>query len=642
VRRTLGAPVLFAIVYVSVVSVAYFALGAIGARALGLTPLVFLLAAVMFALAAFTYVEGASLHPDRAGATVFARYAFNELVSFVAGWAILLDYVLIVAVAALSATHYLGPIWDPADDGGVEELLLCLVIIGFVAAGNVRGFRAGRAIRVLALVVADIGLQVVLLAIGLVQFLDLELLTATIELGEAPAWDDLLFALGVATVVFIGLESAAGLAGEINVSRRGLRRLVGSVVGVVGIVYVGIAVVAMTAMPVVGNSTALALHNLEAPILGITRRLDPDWLAGAMTYVFAVVATATLVAAANSAMLGLSRLAYSLARNRQIPSALGKLHPTRSTPFVLIALAAVAAAALVWPRDLEFLVGLFAFGALLTLTLAHASLVVLRFREPHARRPYRMPLNVAVRGRSLPVTAVVGALLSALVWVTVVVTHEGARVVGGLWMLGGVVLYVVYRRTEGKPLLRRVMVPEEALRAERAPRAEYGSILVPVTGTPLDDDIMQTAGRLAAGEDELAVGADGGPQIEAIWVFEVPMALPIDAPMSEAQQRRAADALRRAKVVGEEYAGVTVQTARVRARSVGAKIVEEARRRGVQAIVMGAEPPSRVRGGALLGGRAGARADFLGAVTKYVAEKADCQVIITAPPADDEPVAAGG
>ena len=145
---------------------------------------------------------------------------------------------------------------------------------------------------------------------------------------------------------------------------------------------------------------------------------------------------------------------------------------------------------------------------------------------------------------------------------------------------------------------------------------------MPLFGTPLDDDIVQTAGRLAAEEDTDALEEDEGATIEALWVFEVPMSLPIDAALPEAQLKRARAALRRAKAVGEEYEGVEVATATVRARRAGAAIVEEARRRGVQAIVLAAEEPSRIRGGALLGGRGGPLDNFVGEVTKYVVSKA--------------------
>jgi APA family basic amino acid/polyamine antiporter len=203
-------------------------------------------------------------------------------------------------------------------------------------------------------------------------------------------------------------------------------------------------------------------------------------------------------------------------------------------------------------------------------------------------------------------------------------------------MAFGLLTYVIYRRTQGKSLLKRVTVPEAALRMERD-ELEYGSILVPLTGTPLDDDMIQTAGRLAGQEIDSGLEHPEST-IEALWIFEVPMALPIDARLPDAQLERARAALRRAKAVGEEYEGVEVATATVRARRAGTAIVDEARRRGVQAIVLAAEEPSRIRGGALLGGRGGPMDNFVGDATKYVVSKASCEVILTAPPSSDVPV----
>jgi APA family basic amino acid/polyamine antiporter len=241
-----------------------------------------------------------------------------------------------------------------------------------------------------------------------------------------------------------------------------------------------------------------------------------------------------------------------------------------------------------------------------------------------------MPLNVRVGGALLPLPALAGAVVSIAAWGSVVVLHAGARFVGFGWLLFGLVLYLVYRTTQDKSVTKRVTVPEAALRQE-VREAEYGSILVPIFGNALDDDIVQTAGRLAA--EEATDEAEGeGATIEALWVFEVPMALPIDARLPDAQLERARAALRRAKAVGEEYEGVEVATATVRARRAGQAIVEEARRRGVEAIVLAAEEPSRIRGGALLGGRVPLD-NFVGDVTKYVVQKAPCRVILTAPPA---------
>jgi APA family basic amino acid/polyamine antiporter len=631
VRRSLGQPVLFAIVYVVVASTLYYSLGVVAGHALGLTPFVYLAGGIFFLLAAMTYVEGSSLHQDRGGATVFARYAFNELVSFVAGWAILLDYLILIAVTAFTATNYLAAFYGPIGHGGLETAVT-LAILLYVAAGNIRGFGPGRVPRIMLLFAADLVLQALMIVLGLVVFFSFHDWTHAIDLGVHPRWDDAIFALGVAAVVFTGLESASGLAGEVRVGRRGLKRLVGSATLTVVVLYVGIALVAITALPVVGGSTQLGHRYVQDPVIGIAEAFRGHWYMNPLKYAVAATASLTLIAAANSAMLGLSRLAYLLSTNRQIPSALGRLHPARSTPYVLVTIGAVIAAALTLPHDLEFLVGIYAFGALLGLTIAHLSVVVLRFREPARDRPYKTPLNVRFRGAEVPLPAVAGALLSFLAWLSVLILHHGARYVGLGWMVLGMVGYVVYRRVDGKPLLRRVVVPDTALRGERR-EAEYGSILVPLFGGQLDDDIVQTAGRLAAEEDEEALDEDKGATIEALWIFEIPMSLPLDARIPDAQLDRARAALRRAKAVGEEYEGVEVATAIVRARRAGPAIVEQAKRLGVQAIVLAAEEPSKIRGGGRLGGRGGRLENFVGDVTKYVVAKAPCQVILTAPPA---------
>ena len=168
------------------------------------------------------------------------------------------------------------------------------------------------------------------------------------------------------------------------------------------------------------------------------------------------------------------------------------------------------------------------------------------------------------------------------------------------------------------------------LRAEPPRERDYGSVLVPLFGTDLDDDIVQTAALLVSGEptDEAAIDT---ATIEAIWIFVIPMSLPLDASLPEAQLKHARQVLARAKAVGEEYTGVEVATATVRTRRAGYAIVDEARRRGVEAIVLGAEEPSTIRGGARLGGRGGPLEGYVGDVTKYVVRKADCRVIVTAP-----------
>jgi APA family basic amino acid/polyamine antiporter len=642
-RRVIGSPTLFAVVYSTVAAALYFSIGQVADRALGLTPVVFGGAALFFVLGVMTYVEGASLHQERAGATVFARYAFNELVSFVAGWAILLDFVILLALAILTAANYLAAFWGPLGHG-VGETVTSIALIGYVAVANVVGFSAARIRRIIALTALDIAVQVLLIIVGLALVFNVHVLTDNIHLGTTPGWDDVGFALAIAAAAAVtGLDASSGLAGEVAISRRGLKRLVAARGLSVLVLYVGISLVALTAVPVVGGHSPLGKS--DAPLLPVVAGLDASaWVREALRYLVAGVGALALIAAANSSMLGLSRLTYSLATNRQIPSLLGRLHPTRATPFMAIGLAATLAIALVLPHDLEFLVSIYAFGAMLTMTIAHLSVIVLRFREPTRDRPYRIPFSIRIGSASVPIPAVLGGLLAFAGWISVLALHEGARYVGLAWMAFGLVLYIVYRLSEGKPLLKRVTIPASALTHDEAREKRergYGSMLVPLLGTSLDDDIVQTAGRLAAierlDEEPRDVRADDDDdivaEIEAIWVFEVPLSLPLDAALPEKRIAEAKAALARAKRVGEEYQGVVVNTAIVRARRAGAKIVEEARRRGVEVIVMAAEEPSRIRGGALLGGRGGPLENYVGDATRHVVDKAPCRVILTAPPA---------
>jgi basic amino acid/polyamine antiporter, APA family len=621
---------LFAVVYTTSVSSVYFALGVVAHRANGLTPAVFLVAGLFFGLTAMTYAEGASLHPERGGSAVFARYAFNELVSFVAGWSIFLDYTILIGVTALTVPSYLAAFAAPIGHGALE-IAVAFAVIALVAVDNLTGVSARRLRPRLLITVADLILQALIIVLGLALVFNADNLTASINLGTAPTAADLAYALPIAVIAFTGIEAAASIAGEVNASRKQVKWLVGPGSWVIVLIYVGISLVGVGALPVHDGMTALGTTHIKAPVLGVVEAFHPQWLADVLKYAVAIGGAAGLFAAAGSAMLGVSRVGYSLATNRQIPSAIGRLHGRWGTPYVVIGAAALIAAALVLPTNLDFLVGIYAFGAMLAFTIAHASVVALRFRERDRERPYRVPMSISIRGAEVPIPAVVGAVASGLGWLALLVFHAGARYVGLSWLAGGIVLYVVYRKTQQKPLLRRVTIPERALRYE-ALEPEFGSILVPILGTALDDDIIQTAGRLA-GETRDDLESEGAV-IEAIWVFELPLALPMDAPLPDAQVKRAREALARAKLVGEEYEGVEVATAIVRARRAGEAIVREARRRGVEAIVLAAEESSRVRGGSLFGGVGGPLENYVGDVSRYVIAKAPCRVILTAPPAD--------
>jgi APA family basic amino acid/polyamine antiporter len=621
-KKQLGSPALFGIVQGFIAASIYFSTGLVAERALGLTWAVFLAGGVLFAVIVPCYVEGASLHQDRGGATVIARYAFNELVSFIAGWAICLDYLILVALCAFASTDYLGVFWSGFNDG-LSEFLIASAIVLYVALVAIRGGGPRRFERAAILVLGDLVLQTLIVLLGLALLFQPEVLTDPASIGGSPSLEDMIFTFPLVLVAFSGIDASSGLAGQVKIGRAGLRRLIGVRLIAAMVPYLGIALVASSVLPQTGSTW------IEAPLLGVADSFEQAWLREPLKYLVAISAVVILVSAAQAAMLGLSRLGYALAVNRQIPSRMGSLHRTRATPVGIIAFGAVAAICLLIPADLEFLAAICAFGATVAFTIVGLSVVRLRYKEPDRDRPYKMPLNIRFRGGEVPVLGVLCVVMSAIAFVALMVEHGNSRWVGVTWMVVGISLYVGYRTSQGKPVLKRVTVPEAAL-TRRAAEAEFGSMLVPVLGTPLDDDIMQTAGRLAA--EENADDGEGGAVIEALWIFEVPMALPLDTRVPEAELKRARAALKRAKAVGEEYEGVEVATAVVRARRAGEAIVREAKRRGVEAVVLAAEEPTRVGGGLRLGGKPGLQDTSVGETTRYVVNKAHCRVILTAPP----------
>jgi APA family basic amino acid/polyamine antiporter len=634
-RRFLGVPWLFAVAYSAVGFSLYFAIGVVADRGLGLTPLIFLAAGVLFVLTTLTYTEGSVMFLERGGSTTIARYAFNELVSFAAGWAILIDYVIVIALAAITVPHYLAPISDSFSHSG-GELATAGAVIAVVAGINMLGITGrGRQRVLVVLALADLALQLAVIGVGVAVAFEPDLLTAELDPFASPSVEDVIYAAVIATVAFAGIEAASDLAPDLEFEPRDLKRVLTAGAVLVPLVYAAMAAVALMAVPVVatpqGPETELAGRFIDDPIMGVVQSYEPAWLSDVMRWAVAVVAPVVLVWAASTSMLGVSRHIYVLATNRQIPSWLGKLGREHTTPYVAIGIAAVMAFGLVIPADIEFLAGVYAFGALLAISIAHLAVIRLRVIDPERERPYRIPLDVTVRGHRLPLPAMIAAVITILAWASVIAFHNGALYLGGGWMVFGLVGYVIYRRVvEGTSVTRRVMVPAEALMKE-APDVAYGSILVPIFGTELDDDIVGTAGRLAAAAEPDS--PDGrGSRLDVIYVMALPLTVPVDAPPPKEQLERAEAALRRAREVGEEYESVDVATELVSARTVGAGIVEAARTRGVEAIVMGGEPPTRVRGGAILGGIGASRPPEIGEVTEYVLRKAPCRVLLTAPP----------
>jgi APA family basic amino acid/polyamine antiporter len=637
-------PGLFVAVYSAVGFSIYFSLGVVADRGLGLTPVIFLAAGLLFVVTTLSYVEGGAMLRERGGSSSFARNAFNELIAFIAGWAILIDYLIVAALAAISVPHYLEPISSNLSEAGWEIGVAGAVIVAACVLNmlNITGRSRERPLAILAL--ADIALQLAVVIVGVLAVFHPDRLTDQINLFTSPDFHDIVYASVVAMLAYAGIEAASDLAPDINVNPRDLKRIVSVGALAVPLVYAGMAAIALMAVPVVagpnGPETALGHQYVEAPVLGVVSAYHPVWVSHVMRWLVALVATPVLFWAVTTALLGVSRHIYTLAINRQIPSWLGKLNSRHATPQVAIAISGVIAIGLVLPTNVKLLAGLYAFGAMLAITIAQLSILRLRVTQPDRPRPFRVPLDVKWRGAQLPLPALFAAVVSALAFLSVLAYHVTARWVGLGWMTFGLLFYVIYRKGfEGTTLTKRVTVSEKAL-TKQVPEVAFRNILVPIFGTKLDDDIVATAGRLAAAEQEEAESGEEETRVDLVYVIEVPLTLPLDAKLPDGIEAGAQRALKRASDVAEEYEDVKVTAEVVRARGIGAGIVESARRYNSEAIVIGGEPPTRIKGGAKLGGIGAAKPAEIGAATEYVLKKAPCRVLLTAPPeAAPEPTA---
>jgi basic amino acid/polyamine antiporter, APA family len=576
-RRSVGVPGLFATAYGNVGSSIYYALGLVALHALGLTPVVFMVAGCLFALTAKTYAEGAAMFPEAGGSSSFARHAFNELASFFAGWALTLDYIITIAISAFFVPHYLGAFF-PALRHNPGDIIGGIAVVAILAALNIRGLKESAKLN-LVLAVVDLGTQVLLVAVGAVLVLNPSLLVDQVHLGTAPSWSELVFALSVAMVAYTGIETVSNMAEEAREPDRDIPRAVNLVLIAVLGVYAGISLVALSALPVTEDAhghfaTALGTQYEADPVLGIVSSLGlSPALAKGLSYYVGLLAATILFIATNAGLIGISRLSWSLSEHRQLPKAFSSLHPKYRTPAFTIVFYSVLAALLIIPGKTDFLGNLYSFGAMLSFTTAHVAVLALRVKDPDRARPYRAPMNFGWRGKTLSLTPVLGAIGTFAAWVSVVALHVEARTVGIGWMVVGLVGYAIYRRRQGLDLTTRARIE----RGERPPDFDelaYRSALVPIFGDDVDASALAAAAKLV----------DPEATVDALYVLPVPSQLSLDSGLAE-EEERARSVLEAARIAGRRR-GIKVRTNLVRTRNPARAILDEARRLHVEVIYL--------------------------------------------------------
>ncbi len=607
-ERVLGTGALFSTAYGNVGSSIYYALGLVAVFALGMTPVVFLIAGLIFMCTAATYTEATTMFPEAGGSSSFARRAFNEFWSALTAWAQMLNYIITVAISAFFLPHYLGVVWEPLLTAP-GDILCGVAVVLILSAVNVVGVKEAAGLNVV-LAILDFLTQTALVIVGLVLVFSPEVLVDNVDFGTTPTVSDFLIAIPVGMVAFTGIDTISNMAEEARDSGRTVPQAMRLVVVAVMAISLTLPAVALSAMPVENGETLLALSSEEGgyasnPIQGVVVNLGLGDLQPAAEVYVGLLASTILLVATNAGLIGLSRLSYSMGQYRQLPEGLRRLHPRFRTPYIAIVVFGSIACLTMLPGEAEFLGTVYAFGAMLAFTMAHASVVALRIKEPDRERPYRAPLNVTVRGRSIPLASVLGGLGTGIAFFVVTILNFETLVTGTLWLALGMTIYVVYRRRLGLTLTetRKIVLPEPIVERE----VEYESVLVVFDEGRYSPEAMSTAVQLAARRRR---------GIHVLVTVSVPPNLPIEAAMP-AEEQRARSVIDQARVRGGRR--VSGHWEKVRPGGTGRLIVDEARSIKARAIVT-AMPPRR------------AGATVFGKTLETVLAERPCRVIITSSP----------
>ncbi len=678
-RGTLGVPALFSTAYGNVGSSIYYALGVVAASALGLTPLVFILTGLLFVTIAWSYAEATAALPEAGGSASFARRAFNEMVSFGVGWGQMLVYTATIAISALFVPQYLAVFWPILGDFPYNVIGGILTVIILVAI-NIFGIKEAAAVNVL-LALLDLSTQVLIMIIAVVLLLEPSILISQVHLGVAPTWTQFLYGLAIGTVAYTGIETVSNMAEEAKNPGRDVPRAINFVIVAVLVVYIGIPLAGLSAMPVQSNTvpmdparlgytlpvevtpgepegtyvladdhatvvyvpvapaedgttvipaqqppenaigevdgqpvavlygTQLGSNYKGDPVLGVVRFLPESvsWLKAILAPWVGILAATILFIGANAGIIGVSRLTYSFGQHHQMPPRLGRLHARRKTPFVSIILFGVIACALMLPGQTNLLADVYVFGSMISFTAAHISVIVLRIKEPDLPRPWRAPLNIRVRGRLLPLTAIIGGLGTFAVWIVIVWFQSTSRIIGFAWIIVGLGVYIVYRRSRGYSLtqpVERVVMPESMQED-----VVYNQILVPVVGTRVSDLMMVLACQLATEKKS---------SIDGLYVIEVPLNLPLNARLTQ-ERAKAERILNAAALIASQFK-VKFRPHIVTARQAGRAVCDQAEELRSEVIIIGTMRKRRI-------------ADrVFGRTSDYVLEHAPCEVLLNLVP----------
>ena len=450
-RRVLGIPAVFSAGYGNVGSSIYYALGIVALVAMGATPVALGIAGVLFIFTALTYAEGTAALPEAGGSASFARHGFNDLAGFIAGWALMLSYIITISISAFTIPPYLGFFWEPFKDSAIIGTLASVAIVFFLMTLNVIGIKETSFVNISAAVL-DLATQISLVVIGFILLFNPTVIIRRI-VDNWPAPENLIIGIALAAIAYTGIETMSQMAEETKQPQKRVPRALVMMIVAVLVIFAGISLVSLSAM----TPQELASDWSRDPVAGIAANLPLVLLQDVLKPLIAILAGTILLIATNAGLIGISRLAFSLGNHRLVPPALSRIHPRFKTPYISIILFSVIAILILLPGFFEADVfknmgALYAVGSLLAFMFAHASIISLRIRRPELPRPFKLGGNIKIKGRELPISALLGICALALIWIIILITQPYSRWVGLGWMVLGIIIYYIYRKRENLPL----------------------------------------------------------------------------------------------------------------------------------------------------------------------------------------------
>lgn len=433
-KKELGLLGSFSMGFADVGADIFLALGLIAAYAHGLMPFAILIASIVYICSGLAYAELASAIPVCGGASSFGKRAFGRFSAFIAGWGLILDYTLDIALFAVASAGYLS-FFLPQTLGVLP--LVAATIIFVLMLVNLLGIRESSIINS-ALTVAVIAIVVGLIALGFTTTYDAKNFMAGIHpVAEDPGWDNFLYSITLAMVAFVGIESISQGAEETKNPGKTIPRAT-----MLAVFFVVSFAIVLSVMALGIVSPAVLEQNMNNPLLPLAQALP---FANVIVPIIAFAGFTICFVSANTGIIGVSRVAYSMSVNELISRRIRWIHPVFRTPWVTTISFSLIAMALAYSADMVFLGELYAFGALTAYSITNMSLIKLRITEPNLERPFKVPGNINIRGRDIPIVSVIGVISCLAVFGLVALLHVEGRNFAIVWFAVGILYFVFYK-----------------------------------------------------------------------------------------------------------------------------------------------------------------------------------------------------